>query len=855
LTARSFSLNGTLVAQLRMSFPGAALAAPIVGPEAVMGIPFQVSSQPFNVTAKALDNVKLVALRFRAKEAISQLFRATVDVAVTRDVEVPFDKILCTPILIELATPTSDNRYFHGICSRISQSGSDDKRNYFSFELVPEVWLRTKVVRSRIFQQDNVKQILIKILGGFPMGEWNLREYEPRDYCVQYRESDWNFAARLMEEEGIYFYFQHAADGHKIVLADASAGQHNVPFAPKITYKTVNHAAVQTEDFIYEFAKSQELTSERVTLWDHTFELPHKHLEARKSIKPNVNVGNVEHTLKITADRYLDVLLESYDWPGQYSHRFTGVDPGGGDQSANLDKIFPDAERTAGVRMEELAAGAVECHGAGTCRQLMAGHKFELQTLSTDPIGRGLKPDGSYVVTSVSHTAVMSDGIGAGGGGAFSYQNSFTAIPLDLPFRPARVTPRPVVPGSQTAVVVGPEHEEIFTDRYGRVKIQFHWDREGKNDADSSCWVRIAAPWAGRGWGMTHIPRRGQEVIVDFLEGDPDRPIIVGSVHNPTQMPAYKLPEHKTRSWLKSSSSPGGEGFNEIRFEDKKDHEQIFMHAQGDMDTRVNGESRTSVGGNFHFTVGSADDEGNDTPSDFRELVHGDKDLHVKGFQNEWIEGSYRLTIGKGSSKREDPGFFLIQVENNRGEWVGGESHLHVVNDRRELVGGDDHRHVAGNARVLVEKDDDRHVKGDQVETIAGHAHKQADQIILHTAKGLLCRAGHNFLVGAGQEIVMEADQAITLKTATVAIEATDRISLKVGGNLVDIGPAGVSIVGTVVKINSGGSAISAPSINYPDIDVATDPTDPNEISYDHTDPIAPTPADNSVTGHKSNDD
>jgi phage baseplate assembly protein gpV len=344
-----------------------------------------------------------------------------------------------------------------------------------------------------------------------------------------------------------------------------------------------------------------------------------------------VAAGQVSHTLKIgTSDK-----LEVYDYPGAYAKRFDGVSPGGGDRDVELQKIFEDNKRTVQLRMQEQAAGALVIQGGGNHRGFASGNQFTLE--------RHHHADGAYLLTSVQHTARLDQDYRSGAGKGFRYSNSFTCIPAALPFRPARKTPRPVIHGTQTAVVVGPPGEEIFPDKYGRVKVQFHWDRRGRNDPSSSCWVRVASPWAGRNWGMIHIPRVGQEVVVAFEEGDPDRPIITGSVYNADHMPPYKLPAEKTKSTLKSRSSPKGrpKNSNEIRFEDKTGREQVFINAERDLDLRVGRETREFVGKNRHLIVRASQ----------LELVRRNKHGRVAGNHREKIGGDMSLRVGGKKSE------------------------------------------------------------------------------------------------------------------------------------------------------------------------------------------------------------
>jgi type VI secretion system secreted protein VgrG len=323
----------------------------------------------------------------------------------------------------------------------------------------------------------------------------------------------------------------------------------------------------------------------------------------------SVPVGSTEHKLLCGNDG-----LEIYEHPGRYAHWFDGVNKSGGEQSAELDKIFQENQRTAEIRMQQEALPGLLIEGAGNCRHFIPGHKFRLADHESE--------DGQYVLTSVYHTARQELARQSGGEGEFYYENRFECIPVALPFRPQRVTPLPRIYGTQTAVVVGPSGEEIFTDRYGRVKVQFHWDRQGRYDPDSSCWLRVSQPWAGKGWGSVSIPRIGQEVVVDFLEGDPDRPLVVGKVYNAEQMPPYELPAGAVVCGLKSNSTKGGGGYNEISMNDTRKKEQITVHAQYDMCTTVR--------------------------NDDKQTVYNDRTIKVDGIHNETIKKDMTVTVTEG---------------------------------------------------------------------------------------------------------------------------------------------------------------------------------------------------------------
>ena len=381
---------------------------------------------------------------------------------------------------------------------------------------------------------------------------------------------------------------------------------------------------------VFRWQKSQELRSGKYTLWDHSFELPGRNLESTALITDSVTVGKVTHKLKVGGNDQLEI----YDFPGEYAQRFDGVDRGGGDRPSDVQNIFEDGRRTVGLRMQEEAAPSVVVEGASSYRHLVSGSRFTLD--------RHINANGMYVLTSVQHQATLGFDYRSGGG-EFAYQNSFTCLPAATPYRPPRRTPKPFVQGCQTATIVGPSGEEIFTDKYGRVKVQFHWDRESKADANSSCWIRVGHSIAGRKWGSVYIPRIGQEVIVDFLEGDPDQPIIVGSVYNAQEMPPYKLPDEKTKTvMLKSNSTKGGGGFNELRIEDKKGKEQIFIHAERNKDIRIKNDLFEIVGGEAHHIVNK----------DQLIRIDADRHDHVKGDQNGKVDGTLSLNVGMDQQEK-----------------------------------------------------------------------------------------------------------------------------------------------------------------------------------------------------------
>ena len=601
-------------------------------------LPFTQTERPLSLTTP-LGKQALLLVGLEGRETLSGLYSFQLDL-LSEEPSIAFDKILGQKATVELTLPNADKRYFSGIIKRISQAERGMTFTRYSAELVPQVWLLTRKAQSRTFQHISVPDILKKVFQGLDVSYEIVGSFHPRDFCVQYRETDFAFASRIMEEEGIYYFFKQSADGHKMVVANTPQSHPDLPEA-KVIYEEVS-GHLYKEDRIHGWEKTQELSSGKYTLWDHCFELPNKHLEADKSILESVQVGRTTHKLKVGGNDSLEI----YDYPGGYAQRFDGVDKGGGDSSSNIQEIFTDNKRTVEIRMQAETVPGLVIHGASTCRQFVPGYKFTLE--------RHFSDDGKYVLTAVEHSCRQE--IGTSATGEFEYRNRFTCIPFALPYRPPRITPLPRVHGTQTAVVVGPAGEEIFTDKYGRVKVQFHWDREGQNDANSSCWVRVGTVWAGKQWGVIHIPRIGQEVIVDFLEGDPDQPIIVGSVYNVDQMPPYSLPDNKTQSGVKSRSSlhGGADNFNEIRFEDKKGQEQIVVHAEKDLLTTVEHDETREV---QHDRITTITNDETKTITDGNEVItikKGNQTFEISlGKQTNTINGDQSTTIKQGNQSTE----------------------------------------------------------------------------------------------------------------------------------------------------------------------------------------------------------
>ncbi|MBO0797365.1 MAG: type VI secretion system tip protein VgrG [Blastocatellia bacterium] len=544
---------------------------------------------------------------FHGQEGVSRLFNFEL-LMHSENMELSFNDIVGKTTTVKIFWPDKPERNINGIISSFKQGGSsplmDGERptsvaSYYA-TLVPWLWVLTRTGDCRIFQHKTVPDILSDVFQEYKFADFEFRlhgSYEEREYCVQYRETDFNFVSRLMEEEGIYYFFEHYENKHVLVLAD-----HHNEFKPSpllqegsISYNSIR--GYERGGVIREWNASQEVRPGQYTVTDFNF------------MQPSVDLT---YSVNGKDERKLEV----YDYPGEYTAK-------------------KQAERLAALRIEEEQSSMMVYQGASSSYEIVPGYRFDL----SDHYRRNFNQ--TYAVISVYHSAMQGTNYRSTletAASEFIYSNEFQCIPHGTPYRPPRVTPVPIVHGSQTAIVVGPAGEEIFVDKYGRVKVQFHWDREGKYNEKSSCWVRVSQNWAGKRWGAVFLPRVGQEVIVDFLEGDPDKPIITGGVYNGESMPPYDLTvnANKTMSAIKSYSSKGGGGFNEIRFQDLKGSEQLFIHAERNHDVRIKNDHLEMVGNESHLTVNR---------NQF-EKVGGDKHLGVAGDRNEQVGGAVSLTAG-----------------------------------------------------------------------------------------------------------------------------------------------------------------------------------------------------------------
>ncbi len=595
------------------------------------------------------------ALKFRSMsgtEEVSRLFEYQV-VAVSEDKAVSADDLLGVNAAVSVGVGEDAKRWFHGVVAGFGIEGVDGR--YFTYRLTlrPWLWLLTRAANVRIFQEMSAPDIIKEVFGAYTstfVDELG-GTYNPRTYCVQYRETDFNFVCRLMEEEGIFFFFRHAEDKHELVLADASSSHQPLEGFATIPYDEEESRATG-DPVLRSWHMRHEIQTGKMTLRDYNFEEPDTDLTSTPATSSRSHAEN-EH--------------EVYDYPGLYA-------------------VKADGDARATIRLAEAESRFARYTGEGNSPGLAAGCKFTLEQHPRDD------QNADYVVLS-THLVMQQAGYEAGDGVDTQFGCRMTAQPYAEPYRPARITRKPAVAGPQTAVVVGDgDPGDIVTDEFARVKVQFHWDRIGTKDANSSCWVRVATPWAGNGWGMISLPRLGQEVVVDFLEGDPDQPLITGRVYNAAQLPPYVLPDNATVSTIKSRSKLGAAAeFNEMRFEDKAGEEYVLLHAQKDRLEFVEETLRSEIGKEEHRTV--------------------------KEHRKEKIEKDWHLTVAENVKHKFSKKFSLGVTEDmlfKTDAQFSLKTGADIIADSGATISfkssGDLHMDIGGNAGIVAAQN--VHIKG-----------------------------------------------------------------------------------------------------------------------------------------------
>ena len=652
------------------------------------------------------------------QEQMGRMFQIEAELSCEKG-EIVFDKVLGTNVTIRLQIGDKP-RYFNGFVSRFVQGSNEGGFTRYRAEVVPWLWFLTRTADCRIFQNKSVPDIIQQVFKdhGFTDFKLNLQNPPgPREYCVQYRETDFNFVSRLMEQEGMYYHFEHTDGKHTMVIVNAPSAHKAFPGHEEVTFSELESNATGSEG-ISNWVVEKEVQPVGYALNDYHFPT------SKTSLLASANV-----TRQHAASKF-----EIFDYPGEYT-------------------VAKEGEKLAQIRLDELQAQHEILRGQATVRGLAVGSKFKLKGHP-----RKDQNDREYLLTGVS-IHIDNGGYATGREGGQFFTCNFRAMPLAQPFRTPRLTPKPIVQGPQTAVVVGPKGEEIYVDKFGRVKVQFHWDRYGKADENSSCYIRVAQTWAGKNWGVIQIPRIGQEVVVQFLEGDPDQPLIVGSVYNDAVMPPYPLPDRKTLSGIKTNSTIGGKGFNEVRFEDKKGDEQLFIHAEKNMDTRVK---------NSCF-----------------EFIGYDRHLVVKHDQNE-------------------------RVENNRSETVDKDHVEKIGKDRHLKVVGKEAKEVDETLSLTVKKDVTEVFKANHSEEVTKDYYLKAQNVVIEAATNITLKVGSSSLaIEAGGVGIKTSGQLKIESTGPAEIKSSATIKIEGGATadvkspMTTINADGIlTLKGALVKIN-----------------------------------------------------
>jgi type VI secretion system secreted protein VgrG len=620
-------------------------------------------------------------LKFRAmrgREALSQLFEFEVDM-VSPSFNLDLKKLLGTSLTIEV-TDGGAPRFLNGTVVRFELVGraNETGRHYVYRALVqPWLWYLTRTTDCRIFQNKSVPEVLDEVLGkyGFEFEKRLTGSYRPWEYCVQYQESDFAFVSRLMEHEGIAYHFEHANNSHLLVLADDTGGYRKLPGYATIPYRPRDRVLHAMEPCIDKWRASEQITSGRVMLDDFDFK---KSRASLQSVRQDPK-GHDHSTYEV------------YEWLGGYSEHQQG-------------------DTYARIRLQELQCAHELAAGHTNVVGMAPGYLFEMTHCPRESDNR------EYLVTETRYD-LQEPEYSTGTGTESVCQFDFTVLPSNVPYRPARKTPKPRTNGPQTATVVGPE--EIWTDRFGRVKLQFRWDRYGQSDENSSCWVRVSSNWAGANYGTMHMPRVGQEVIVDFIGGEPDRPIITGRVYNNDQMPPWELPANATASGILTRSSAGGAAnqANMLRFEDRSGAEQILLHAERNLDVEVEADETHTTGGTRttlvkgHESATYQSGETRDITAGAKETIAGGDTRDVTGGFSETVSGGVTQTISGGKKRTLSGGL---------NDTISGGVNLAITGGFHGTIDGKEIRFVSGGRNDTIDTSNTVLVNGPSNTTVTG---------------------------------------------------------------------------------------------------------------------------------------
>jgi type VI secretion system secreted protein VgrG len=674
-------------------------------------MPVKQDHREISVTTSLGKNV-LLFHSMSGSEQLGRLFEYRVQLLSEKN-DIKIADVLGKNMSIIVDLPSGEERLFNGIVTRFCSTGWQGDFSTYEAIIHPWLWLLTRTANCRIFQEKTVLDIVKEVCNDSVyagMAELDVGHltgtYEVLNYCVQYRETDFNFVCRLLEHEGIYFFFTHHGEKHTMVLADSYSAHSDIPDYAAVKFRSDDNREKIGKESVHFWSAGGEIQASNYVLNDFDFERAAASTSGSLMVKKNMPAA------------YSQPAYEQFDYPGGYNKAASGT-------------------AIAGARIEAIHGQCEQIRAQTSARGLFPGGVFGLIEHPREDQNR------KYLVTSARYEILGNDyQTNDGASGDQTFQCELTAVGKEHNYRPERITPKPFVQGPQTAMVVGKAGEEIWTDKYGRIKVQFHWDREGKDDEKSSCWVRVAQSWSGKRWGTMFIPRIGMEVVVEFLEGDPDRPLVTGCVYNSDTMPPYDLPANQTRSTMKSNSSKGGDGFNEIRFEDKKDSEEIFVQAE----------------------------------KDYNRVVKNNDTLKV-GFE------------------KKDKGDQTIEIKNDQKIEVGNDQTTHVIANQINNIDKEQTTHVKENQVNNVDKDQTTHVMMNQKLDV------DMDQKI-KIGKSSTMEATVSIELKVGASSIKIEPAKITIKSPQILIQADATAEFKAGAKMEINGGAMLTIEGGLVKIN-----------------------------------------------------
>jgi len=681
----------------------------------------------------------LLLRQMSGAEQLSSLFEYHLELF-SEDINIQHEKVLGQKLTLTMDLEGGGTRFFNGYVTSFSLTGYEGDFVLYQAEIKPWFWFLTRNSDCRIFQNLTVEEIINEVCSslGFSDIEFHLEaSYRKWKYCVQYRETDFNFLCRLMEQEGMYFYFSHAENNHTLIIVDSAVFHESIANYETIPFILQQDSSLQDQEYIQDWRISKQVQSGAYVLNDFDFQIPKKDLLQKSSVSRD----------------YPHSKFEIYDFPGEYW------------------EVDPEGQNSVKSRIEELQAQYEVLFGSGNAKGITTGAKFELSQYPREDQNR------NYLLVSCTYNISLNLPHSRGSENTENFNISFRCIDLEQQFRAPRITSKPCITGLQSAIVVGTEGDEIYTDKWGRVKVQFHWDRYGTTDENSSCWVRVAQVWAGKGWGAVFTPRIGQEVLVSFVEGDPDRPIIVGRVYNNDNMPPYDLPANATQSGFLTRSSKGGvaSNANEFRFEDKSGSEEVYLHAEKDQNISVENCETHSVGVNRSKTVGN-----NETKS-----IGNNETITIGNNETKQVAKNRSVTIGSNKTetiainKAETIGVskeltigaaYQVTVGGIMNETVGAAKAQEVALNKATMVGGNVTEKFAKNQTVSVGKNLN--------ETIG-------DSQNVKVAKNLVIDVGDSIVIKTGKSsITMKKDGTIQIVGKDILVKGSGEIDIKASKNI-----------------------------------------------------------------------